>query len=116
MTCYLMCCISCVLSYLAYVTMGPCRLYQKDLLLTGRAKVSSWPSHHALSVGSQECAGMWAPTGGEVLLRDRHQDTTAAPRPPPISIVFLSPPGFPDFTAPCLVLVFRVSLQSVSEE
>lgn len=44
-----------------------------------RAKASSWPSHHALSVGSLECAGMWAPTGGEVLLRGRHPDTTINP-------------------------------------
>lgn len=62
------------LCLLVSCTRGSLAVSIRDLLLTGRAKVSSWPSHHALSVGSLECAGMWAQTGGEVLLRDRHPD------------------------------------------
>lgn len=73
---------SCIMHMWVWV---PRNFYQKDLLLTARAKASSWPSHHALSVGSLECAGMWAPTGGEVLLRDRHPDTTLNPLSPSFS-------------------------------
>lgn len=83
---------SCIMHMRVWV---PCNFYQRDLLLTGRAKVSSWPSHHALSVGCQECAGMWARTGGGVLLRDRHPDTTPNPPLHPLSLpqpVFPPPP------------------------
>lgn len=57
----------------------PGRFYQRDLLLTGRVGVSSWPSHHALSAGPLECLGMWARTGGEVPLRDSHPRHNPSP-------------------------------------
>lgn len=112
-----MCVFSCVFMWV----WVPCNFYQRDQLLTGRAKVSSWPSHHALSVGSLECAGMWVRTGGEVLLRDRHPDTT----PPPSLHQLVFPPQhyslslkFPlvlrlknecQETAPCFFSLYMVS-------
>ena len=86
----IICLNSCVLLYHALVTMYPRRPYQKDLLLTDRAKVSSWPSHHTLSAGSSECAGMWVLTGGEVRLIRRYPDTHLN-HPPPIFLFHIFP-------------------------
>lgn len=101
-------CFSCVFMWVWVL----CNFYQRDQLLTGRAKVSSWPSHHALSVGSLECAGMWVRTGGEVLLRDRHPDTTSSSSP------FLFPSFSPSTSLSSSTLhpVFKVPSHAASEE
>lgn len=53
-------CVSPVSSRVMHMWLWvPCKFYQRDQLLTGRAGVSSWPSHRALSAGVLECSGMW---------------------------------------------------------
>lgn len=82
--------------YGAHVRIVPLQCLSEGSAVDSRAWVSSWPSHHALSVGSLECPGMWAWAGGEGSPQRRIPLT---PQPPP-------PPRFPPvLQAPALLFL-----------
>lgn len=69
-------CFPCIFLYRAHETMGSLQF------LSERSAVDRWSqgqfltlSPRFLSIRSQECAGMCAPTGGQVPLGDTHSNT-----------------------------------------
>lgn len=82
-------CVSPVSSRVMHMWLWvPCKFYQRDQLLTGRAGVSSWPSHRALSAGVLECSGMWGSDRWRGPWKRQPSQTEASTTSPPSILLF----------------------------